>query len=307
MKEEGSLPNMGKELSKTSEKIKNLVEDIDVMAEYARGMGKVISKDIGRSLAELNVFRDSGYAFDVEKDMAKIGSLYSTALTIHNQFIKIVSPATPESLRATERIGKSFRIRNNAINILVYITLAFLALFVITTALLSVSDALKAPLQAVNLLVAAGLGAGFYALSTARRYILQRTYDPRYNQVYYVRLILGLAAGSILGYFGTNMTGGPLAGQLGPSVLAIVGGYSADAVARILQRLADTLVTVVRGSDLQRIEGRERELRAEADETIHRERVKMAKELQKLFGAAREGDSAATQKGIQGLIDELLN
>ncbi len=292
----------------STQKMLELIEDIDAMASFASKTGKSIPDDIAVLLADLNIRKDRGeFALDKEMSIDKFSKSYVSAIKVHNQLAKKVSPATPESIKATERIGNSFRIKNSATNILVYCTLVCLAFFVATALPIKISQNLSEIIRSLNLLFGAGLGAGFYSLSTSRQYIRDRTYKPSYNQIYYVRFVLGLAAGTILGHFGTNMTTGPLAQQLGPSVLAIIGGYSADAVAQILQRLAETLVTVVRGSNQHELESREREIRADASESMVREKSQIAHKLQKISLSVKDKNVFETRTDIDKLIDELLS
>lgn len=305
MNKENSISDAEQFFPKSREKIQLLMDGIDVMADYASVSGKSISEELAKSLADINIFKDRVYRKE-KIDVEEISSLYSTAIFIHNQLTKIVSPATPESIKATERIGKSFRIKNAATNLLVYITLSCLALFVITAVPFDIKEDFRTLIRSLNLLFAAGLGAGFYSLFSSQRYIRQRTYNPSYNQMYYVRFVLGLAAGTILGHFGPTIIPGSLAHQLGPSILAIIGGYSADAVAQILQRIAETLVTVVRGSNQQELESREREIRAEVNETVIREKNVVAKKLQGITSIAGDEQSPKTRKEIDKLISELL-
>ncbi|WP_116138162.1 hypothetical protein [Trinickia diaoshuihuensis] len=98
------------------------------------------------------------------------------------------------------------------------------------------------------LIFCAGLGASFAALFQAHRYIADATYDPRYDASYGARLILGVIAGLIL----VEMlprdlfeSGGMR--SFGKPALAMLGGFSATAVHRLLQRLVDTLDALVKG------------------------------------------------------------
>lgn len=101
---------------------------------------------------------------------------------------------------------------------------------------------------------AAMLGAAFYTLYTANSYIVQRTFDRRYTTHYIVRFVLGVVAGVILANFGGYVLTGTLTGNaeapgivLAQTLLALIGGYSADAVNAIFTRVAETLTTMVRG------------------------------------------------------------
>jgi hypothetical protein len=103
--------------------------------------------------------------------------------------------------------------------------------------------------EILNWIFAAMLGAVFYVLFSVNDYVKNRTFDPRYNAVYVIRFALGIVSGLILAvvlekYF-LGQDGKPA--NLGPAVLALLGGFSTEGVYQILQRLVDILVATVRG------------------------------------------------------------
>lgn len=102
------------------------------------------------------------------------------------------------------------------------------------------------------LILAGALGAAFYNLYCTRRYIVERTFDRAQIASYLVRVPLGMLAGLILGHFGGELvesSGTSTANlHLSSAFLALVGGYSVEAVHLILLRIADTLASLVRGS-----------------------------------------------------------
>jgi len=93
----------------------------------------------------------------------------------------------------------------------------------------------------------AGLGASFYGLFTAHEYVKDRTFDRRYNSVYMIRFVLGVVAGLILANLPVFGSDGTLR-SLSQGIIAILGGFSAEAVNQILQRLVDIMVATVKGS-----------------------------------------------------------
>ncbi len=104
--------------------------------------------------------------------------------------------------------------------------------------------------QTFNIIFGAALGAAFYILLNTQEYLVKRSFDPKYNSVYAARFITGLIGGVIL----ANALGPILKGQfestkLGftPGILAILGGYAAEAVQQILQRLVEIMLAAVRG------------------------------------------------------------
>jgi len=102
----------------------------------------------------------------------------------------------------------------------------------------------------LNAFFGAGLGAAFYTLLKTQPYLANRSFDPKYNGAYVSRFITGLISGVILAttlhlHFGSENQGAIAA--FSPGVLAILGGYSSEAVENILQRLVEVLLALVRG------------------------------------------------------------
>jgi hypothetical protein len=220
--------------------------------------------------------------------MARAGiqriSRLELALAVHAQLCKLVAPATPESLRSS-----SFS-NNPTLRILCYA--AFIGY-----ALLFTSNFLGAAASDVRVLGAAVAGSAFYSLYAASQYLIQKTFSPSYNQVYLIRLTLGVLSGLILGTFGTRMLNlqGTTA-DFGQGVLALVGGWSADAVAQILQRIADTLVTIVRGSDKARSD-------AETKQQVMATQTSLAAKVQEAINTPNAADA---RKKLDAIVSDLL-
>jgi hypothetical protein len=111
-------------------------------------------------------------------------------------------------------------------------------------------NTLEFVLPTLNAFFGASLGASFYILLNTQDYLVTRSFDPKYNSVYAARFITGVVAGVIL----ANALGPILQKQLEsthygltPGILAILGGYAAEAVQQILQRLVEVLLAAVRG------------------------------------------------------------
>ncbi|SOY47879.1 conserved hypothetical protein; putative membrane protein [Cupriavidus taiwanensis] len=99
------------------------------------------------------------------------------------------------------------------------------------------------------LLFCAGLGASFASLFQVHGYVAKGTYDPKYDAAYAAQLILGVMSGLIL----VEMLPPQLfdsAGMrsFGKPALSMLGGFSATAVHRLLQRIVEIVETAVRGS-----------------------------------------------------------
>ena len=104
--------------------------------------------------------------------------------------------------------------------------------------------------ESLNYLFAALIGSAFYGLLKAYGYLRKRTFDPDYILTYVIRLFLGIISGIILAMFGSELLKGTdTFSRLGPGILALLGGYSAEAVRQVLDRAVEVSITVVQGRD----------------------------------------------------------
>ncbi|GAB2866591.1 hypothetical protein GCM10027277_39350 [Pseudoduganella ginsengisoli] len=124
----------------------------------------------------------------------------------------------------------------------------------------------------LNIFAGAGLGASFYILLRTQPYLENRSYDPKYNAAYFSRFVTGLIAGVILASALRPVlvqSGGTVA-TLGAGILAILGGYSAEAVELILQRLVEVILATIRGDGSAQVQAKasaaEREKLAKVDD-----------------------------------------
>ena len=164
----------------------------------------------------------------------------SSLVALHSALTKVVAPATPSSLAATEPDLRAFGFLRRP-PVIGWMVLA--AVMCALGFVLGISQ--KWP--TTSWVSGAGLGAAFYGLFTANDYVKQRTFDPRYNSVYMIRFVLGVIAGLILANLPIFDNDATLK-NLGKGVIALLGGFSAEAVYQVLQRLVDILVATVKGS-----------------------------------------------------------
>jgi len=189
---------------------------------------------------------------------------FDTLMQAHLALSKIIAPATPMSLEATEPAPGWLGTlkRPPLVYAMIIIALVSAVGFVGTNLGLarpSGSIALEI-MGKLNWVFAASLGAVFYVLFTAHSYVKDRTFDPRYNSLYVIRFVLGVLSGLILAIVLEKWLVGTGAGNadsgtgmdvraLGPAVIALLGGFSTEAVYQILQRLVEILLAAVRGDD----------------------------------------------------------
>jgi hypothetical protein len=238
-----------------------------------------------------------------------MASAVELAGEIHDRLLKLVAPATPGSIDASslspKRNGVLFAIFASAV---VAFVLFVLPVIVSSFAKGFFSDDFRDLLQIIG---GAGLGSSFYALHTASGYIKSGTFDPKYNNTYLIRFGLGILSGLILAYFlkdflkiNTKTGDGPGLANIGVSALALLGGYAAQAVAQILDRVSDTLVALVSGSDKDKIDAAKEKAAIDADKKTTQA---LSDTVKKLQDAVKDPtDPSAMLRGVQSAVTDIL-
>jgi len=220
-----------------------LEEECNLMQRYLASQGKETAESILEELSSLAVIVE-----EIRKTLVKKGELnvqtikdhYLQVLKVHNKLSAKVAPANAVSIKYTEYSRGFFLRRNPVVNFLILFTTFILGAYILVKSLNTLDVNLQ---ETLLIIIASGLGAGFYTLTTVRTFLINRTYNPRYNPTYLIRFFLGISAGSILAFiFHDSFKGYPI------EVLAIVGGFSADAVAIILKRISEILIATIKGS-----------------------------------------------------------
>lgn len=293
-------------IEKTAEEHKSLYSRISeleyectIMIRYISSQGKEIPDKIIDDLAPVSVFVNSRKKTENEEAGDNdLEEMFKKVMIIHNNLNVLSKPANAVSIRYTESSLGFILKKNPVINCMMLFTLVFLIGYIIIKVVPDMSDAARTSLLIVS---ASGLGAGFYTLLSARRYLINRSYNPRYNPAYVIRFLLGLAAGSILAFmFSDYFT----EYKYSIEILAVVGGFSSDAVGVILKRISEVLIATFKGiSD---------------DDSLHQElmdqkeiiakkkaRVDGLEEIAKLKAEAiKKGASAEVLKAIEGSYKE---
>lgn len=219
----------------------------------------------------------------IEDDAAELQKIYLT-------FIQIVAPATPHSIEYTTPTEKMFvKWGPQTIPLMMNMWIVcFLCLvgFVLTQVsfkywipFLSGLDFLLKPM---NLTFSAGLGAFFYSLYNANKYIINRTFDPKYIPYYLNRIIIGVIAGFILAniiFPGASQSGSI---KWNESTIALLGGFSAEAVMKILSRMVAMLITLVEGDTKDYLNNKAAEQKAELEKKFAKQKIEMAGDLSKM-------------------------
>ena len=98
----------------------------------------------------------------------------------------------------------------------------------------------------IFLLAASAIGSTFSMLSKVKKYVTDLTYDPKYVTDYWARFFLGIVGGLILTQLLPKDTLDDMEGMTMP-LLALLGGFSATLVHSILDRLVETVESLIQG------------------------------------------------------------
>lgn len=274
-----------------------LRNECEAMARFALRHGLPVPSDAIAELARLIAQAEASAATHpaaVDKPEAR-----HTLAALHGKLSSTIAPATPQAVllldahyRAPHPLAWLGPVP--LIRLLSVAAIAFLIAVIATGLSPDVSaknieqgflDASGASLlwNTLFLLFCAGLGASFAALFQAHRYIAEATYDPRYDASYGARLILGLIAGLILvEMLPRDLFASGGMRSFGKPALAMLGGFSATAVHRLLQRLVDTLDALVKGDPANGMAAMRSAERAQAAQTRTQMQSEMAASLVEL-------------------------
>ena len=153
-------------------------------------------------------------------------------------------------------------------------------------------------------LAAAGIGASFAFLFTLTDQITARTFDPDEAPSFWVKFFLGLVAGFILVALipinsGSGAEGATTSTQaLAPPTIALLGGFSASAVYRILTRMVEALESVFTGGAKEQAAIAQKAALTRASEESAQSRMAVAGQLvdlQQQLAAGISTDRAAAQ------------
>ncbi|MEL6329288.1 MAG: hypothetical protein AAFR38_06470 [Planctomycetota bacterium] len=290
-----------------------LLADSRVMLRYAMDRGIEPDRSVLETVSAVG---------DDHDPAARLEALRSAYATLAGA----VAPVTPATLRATQRRFWLLT-QNTGVNVMAIVGLLALASLLMTFGMGIPFDGAGAGeadgsgatgrrpwLELLSIASAATVGSAFIGLSTARKFVTSRTFDPQRDQDYISRLLLGLIAGTIVGLFGrellsvisnggapadpANGNGGGGGGQellgLSTTALALIGGFSADAVEDLIRRIAETFRTLVRGSDESR-----------AARQFARERARVVAELEAAHAAAKKAGATKEQlASIRAMIQK---
>lgn len=252
-----------------------------------------------------------------ETALAQNQPIDMTALaSTHERLSRLVSPARPGTLYLLDYVHQQGSRSSSLgpvrlVQQLVRVAMVCVGIFIVLS-VMAMADAhptvqlfardlviVEIILQRVFWLSAAGIGASFAMLFQISEQIMARTYDPDETASTWVKFFLGVVAGFILvALVPFDITAETGAEALGPPTIALLGGFSASAVYRILTRMVEALESVFTGGAREQAAAAEKAAVTRAAEESSQGRMAVAGQLvdiQQRMAAGLAPEQAAAQ------------
>lgn len=235
-----------------------MVEEADAMIRFAAGQGLALPPEVPVHINQLKV----SYIIDGEPNWEPISSHELTMLIeCHGKLAKLIEPAKPKSIALMKRDADDPSVFHFLGPVQLIRKLSIVAILCLLSTIL-VSTSPHVNLTTINqglfnsqgvtlllnqlfLLSCAGLGATFASLNKVNEYIKVGSYDPKFDSTYWTLFIMGLMGGVIIAELipVSQLAEGSsaAAASFHKPVAALLGGFSADVIYRILSRLVDVL------------------------------------------------------------------
>jgi hypothetical protein len=306
-----------------------LIEESAAMAKYALASGLGVPNDTMENLEAFSHQKIAVTGPEGEpakekpvQDQPQRKSDIRELNTIHARLARIVEPAKPRTILLLDKEGRKkglFKFLGPVpfIRRMILAALICLVLFIVISLSPIINDkpdawdmfkhhGIDLLLKEFFLLCAAGLGASFTALFRASRYIANCTFDPKYESSYWVRFTLGIIAGMILATLIPIEKS--MESDFAKPLLAMLGGFSAEVVYRIIERLIETVASFVRGDPKRELESQTQEIKAKAVEDEAKKRFQLASDLMNVQDQIGTGmKTEEIKKKIGALIGKLTD
>lgn len=281
-----------------------LITECKAMTRYSLASGDTVAPDL---LASLHVI-------DAKSEID--GDTIKQLVVIHRMLCNAVTPATPSGIIAIQSNTHS---NNSAhflgpiplVSHLTIITILFLCTLIGTSlsdsvnyesinhGLLSAAG-LSLVLNLLFLLSCSGLGGCFSLLYKLNQFVIDANYDSKFDSTYWVRLLLGIVAGLfIVELLPKELFLNPentTVNQFGKPALALLSGFSATMVYRVLQRLVDTIESFIKG-DPKSIRGAESRVRKmQLEQHKQNVNVQQAQSLHEIISKLDSNDIEGAKK-----------
>ncbi|KZN57768.1 hypothetical protein [Pseudoalteromonas luteoviolacea] len=250
--------------------ISHLLIECDVMIRYASGQGKTIPSYMPNTVYQLQRKQDviAADGASVDGGIGFYEHELSELTKCHKELSVLVYPAKPLTLAIMDKESASVGWIRFLGPVKLVRHMSVLAIFFLFSIIgLSISPEVNQKtineglfnsegktllLNQLFLLCCAGLGATFACLHKFRNYIRQCNYDPKFDSTYWSMVIMGFMAGLMIAELiptADLAQNNPTISDFHKPLAALLGGFSADVIYSVLNRLVDVFNQLLGSSD----------------------------------------------------------
>jgi len=238
------------------------VDSTKTLSTAKSGISKEVIDELSKEINNMLSFAIfNGTKINTEINALVQNSSVDDLINAHNLLCENIAPATPKSIEYTKKLhqngkDKSFFSNLPLVRNLILLALFFLAIFILTGQTEEVNNAsLDKGMMAndgMNLILnlgylasVSGLGVLFSILKRVSASVINGTLIPEETMEYVAQIVLGIIAGLLMSEVIAFYTTDPEAINLfNKSVLALIGGFSSEAIFSILQGLIDRVKAI---------------------------------------------------------------
>lgn len=288
-----------------------LILECNAMVNYALGKGLSVPSSVVEDVEKYKIQNTN------DEENTNLSECIDSLNTAHSQLSKIVSPAKPSTLALFDKEAK-----NSVFKFLGPVPLVRRMVFIAILSLISLivlgvsphvngdpnrfslmsNDGISLLYNQLFLISASAIGASFAALFQVNSFIKTATFELMYESTYWVRFVLGLLAGTMLATLlpiediqdKISLTNG-----FGQPLLALLGGFSAPVVFRILTRLTTAVETIFKGDAKGIIASKEMQNSMKLEQQNMQNKLQLLSQLKTLQSKMNDGSDMKT------VVDEL--
>jgi hypothetical protein len=288
--------------------------EVRLMARFASRNSLPVRAELMETVVKVDcTFKDeeSLSRYCKGEDAPSLQEAVKSLTQVHKELTEIVSPATPRSIFEVYQEGVPPERRSwpNSKKLFFWLLGLAVVSLVVYIGLVSHLDKIKNNILCQHLLmvVSASLGASLYSLFSLHQHIRDMTFDSKYIIKYITRFTLGVIAGYVLAAFFADQVGKDGASAFGEKFkisytsIALLGGYSAEAVNKILKRFVEMIVTMVQGGAEHAVKVREKEFEAVLKQIEIENKTQM---LLKFSELRKQIDDPEIQKKLDAFLQE---
>lgn len=313
------MPNMDSSTPQKGTAVRQqMLEECHAMSKHALASGLEVQGSILRAIENA----EQAWSGDADANDSPLaeGALEYLAVA-HNHLAKLISPAKPRAITLLDREAAKGGITRffgsvALVRHLMLVAIVFLVMLIGLGAskYTTIEPGEKNPWSIYSasgiemlaklmlLMSAAGIGACFAALFRANRFIVEGTYDPKYAMSYWIRLLTGVISGVVLCEL-IPVGEDPALQGVGKPTLALLGGFSGNTVYRILERLVQSIESVVRGDTRELADAQIREAESQSEKKAAEKQVALTGNL---IALRRQLDTKDGSTAAKKELDHLL-